>query len=450
MPAPGATSPTRPPPSCCPQDKPRSRSWTSAARPRPRGRCCDGASAAEAAALAGDHVDGGSPARARRRDHPPRARPSGPRMSGFGDPPPDLDRPGFGTPPPARARRRRARPRASPARQRRSPHRRGRAAHAALRLHPRRSGSPAPRSAASTASAAPCTVQLDGEPVARLPDARRSRPTGATSRRSRASSPAACRQAFHEHHALQCGFCTAGILMTLDAYLRRAPRADRGRSSSEALAGNLCRCTGYAPIIEAVLRPMKLRSQYDREILLLALPALGALAAEPLYVLVDTAIVGHLGTTQLASLAIAATVLSDRVHDLQLPHLRHDGAGRAPARRGPRRGRRGARLAGAVAGARDRRRPARAAASSPRPAIVGLMGGEGEVEDGAVLYLRISALGAPLFMLASRGPGLPARDGRPADAAADPRRRPHRQRRASSCCSSTASTGAWRAPRGAP
>ena len=55
---------------------------------------------------------------------------------------------------------------------------------------------------------------------------------------------------------------------------------------------------------------MHLRSPYDREILLLALPALGALAAEPLYVLVDTAIVGHLGTNQLASLAIAATVLS--------------------------------------------------------------------------------------------------------------------------------------------
>jgi Na+-driven multidrug efflux pump len=52
------------------------------------------------------------------------------------------------------------------------------------------------------------------------------------------------------------------------------------------------------------------RSAYDREILLLALPALGALAAEPLYVLVDTAIVGHLGTTQLAALAIAGTVMS--------------------------------------------------------------------------------------------------------------------------------------------
>ena len=53
-----------------------------------------------------------------------------------------------------------------------------------------------------------------------------------------------------------------------------------------------------------------LRSPHDREILRLAVPALGALAAEPLYVLVDTAIVGHLGTPQLASLAIAATVLS--------------------------------------------------------------------------------------------------------------------------------------------
>ena len=53
-----------------------------------------------------------------------------------------------------------------------------------------------------------------------------------------------------------------------------------------------------------------LRSPHDRRIFALAVPALGALAAEPLYVLVDTAIVGHLGTTQLAALAIAATVLT--------------------------------------------------------------------------------------------------------------------------------------------
>src|SRR3954466_15250934 len=55
---------------------------------------------------------------------------------------------------------------------------------------------------------------------------------------------------------------------------------------------------------------MRAHASVDREILVLALPALGALAAEPLYVLVDTAIVGHLGTTPLAALAIAATVLS--------------------------------------------------------------------------------------------------------------------------------------------
>jgi MATE family, multidrug efflux pump len=54
----------------------------------------------------------------------------------------------------------------------------------------------------------------------------------------------------------------------------------------------------------------RLRSPHDREILRLALPALGALAAEPLYVLVDTAIVGHLGRSQLAALGLAGTVLA--------------------------------------------------------------------------------------------------------------------------------------------
>jgi len=54
---------------------------------------------------------------------------------------------------------------------------------------------------------------------------------------------------------------------------------------------------------------VRLRSEYDREIVWLAVPALGALAAEPLYLLVDTAIVGHLGRSQLAALGIAAVVL---------------------------------------------------------------------------------------------------------------------------------------------
>ena len=62
-----------------------------------------------------------------------------------------------------------------------------------------------------------------------------------------------------------------------------------------------------SPIARACMR---LRSAYDREILRLAVPALGALAAEPLYILVDTAIVGHLGRSQLAALGAAANVLS--------------------------------------------------------------------------------------------------------------------------------------------
>jgi aerobic carbon-monoxide dehydrogenase small subunit len=57
--------------------------------------------------------------------------------------------------------------------------------------------------------------------------------------------------AFREHHGLQCGFCTPGFLMSIDAYLREHPGAGR-EELREALAGNLCRCTGYLGIIEAV------------------------------------------------------------------------------------------------------------------------------------------------------------------------------------------------------
>jgi len=60
-------------------------------------------------------------------------------------------------------------------------------------------------------------------------------------------------EGFHEHHALQCGFCTAGILMTLDAFLREHPDPSEPEVR-EALAGNLCRCTGYSAMIEATRR----------------------------------------------------------------------------------------------------------------------------------------------------------------------------------------------------
>ena len=56
---------------------------------------------------------------------------------------------------------------------------------------------------------------------------------------------------FHRHHALQCGFCTPGMLATAHALLTEEPDASKERIR-EVLSGNLCRCTGYVPIIEAV------------------------------------------------------------------------------------------------------------------------------------------------------------------------------------------------------
>jgi len=58
--------------------------------------------------------------------------------------------------------------------------------------------------------------------------------------------------AFRRHHALQCGFCTPGILMSLDDYLRRHPEPTEQEIRS-LLSGHLCRCTGYTGIVHAAL-----------------------------------------------------------------------------------------------------------------------------------------------------------------------------------------------------
>jgi 2-furoyl-CoA dehydrogenase 2Fe-2S iron sulfur subunit len=59
-------------------------------------------------------------------------------------------------------------------------------------------------------------------------------------------------QAFRRNHALQCGFCTAGILMSLDRFLRDNP-APTESAVRDLLSGHLCRCTGYTPIVHAAL-----------------------------------------------------------------------------------------------------------------------------------------------------------------------------------------------------
>jgi putative MATE family efflux protein len=146
------------------------------------------------------------------------------------------------------------------------------------------------------------------------------------------------------------------------------------------------------------------RSRYDAEIFRLALPALGALAAEPLYVLVDTAIVGHLGTTQLASLAIAATVMSTAftifnflTYGTTAQVSRLHGAGRDSDASAL--GSQALWLALGIGLFLT------ILIEATAPFAATLMGAKGEVHDGAVTYLRIAALGGPLFMLASAGQG---------------------------------------------
>jgi putative MATE family efflux protein len=149
---------------------------------------------------------------------------------------------------------------------------------------------------------------------------------------------------------------------------------------------------------------LRLRSPYDREILGLAVPALGALAAEPLYLLADTAMVGHLGTEELAALAIAATLLSGTFTlfnfltygtTAQVARLsgaeEHEVAGRLAAQ--------ALWLATALGVALT---VALAAAAVP---LVHLMGGDGHMGDLAVLYLRIGALGLPFALIALAGQG---------------------------------------------
>jgi putative MATE family efflux protein len=150
--------------------------------------------------------------------------------------------------------------------------------------------------------------------------------------------------------------------------------------------------------------PVIRRSPHDREIFRLAIPALGSLAAEPLYILVDTAIVGHLGTRELAALAIAGAVMSSAFSIFNF--LAYGTTSRV------------ARLHGAAL-------PDEAASTGVQSLWLGgligvvlmalialgagpiarLIGGDGAAVPASISYLRIAALGAPFFMLATAGQG---------------------------------------------
>src|SRR4051794_11230023 len=146
------------------------------------------------------------------------------------------------------------------------------------------------------------------------------------------------------------------------------------------------------------------RSPYDREILRLAVPALGALIAEPLYVLADTAIVGHLGTRQLAGLAVSGIVLTAAfaifnflAYSTTAVVARRVGAGehRAAAEMGT----------DAYWLALGLGVVLMVVGLLAAPVIVDAMGASDRVHPYALTYLRISALGAPAYLVALAGAG---------------------------------------------
>ncbi len=142
----------------------------------------------------------------------------------------------------------------------------------------------------------------------------------------------------------------------------------------------------------------------DREILRLALPALGALAAEPLYVLADTAVVARMGTPQLGGLAIASTLLLTGsalfvflAYGTTASVARLLGAGRdrAAAHEGVQGLWLAALLGTAVA----------VVTAIAAPALVDVMGAAGEVRGHALVYLRISLIGLPALLVTFAGTG---------------------------------------------
>ena len=149
---------------------------------------------------------------------------------------------------------------------------------------------------------------------------------------------------------------------------------------------------------------MRLRSEHDRDILRLALPALGALAAEPLYVLVDTAIVGHLGRPQIAALGLAGTVLASA---FTIFNFLTYGTTAVVAR---------------ASGAGRHERAARLAAQAlwlslgigvallvlleaVGPPLLRGLGGHGRSGHFALVYFRIAAVGLPAALVALAGQG---------------------------------------------
>jgi carbon-monoxide dehydrogenase small subunit len=106
-----------------------------------------------------------------------------------------------------------------------------------------------------TGNCGACTIHVDGQPVkscmmlaVQADGAKLATVEGLASN----GELSTLQQSFHEHHALQCGYCTPGMLMSATALLERNPHPS-DEEVRYALQGNICRCTGYVNIVEAVV-----------------------------------------------------------------------------------------------------------------------------------------------------------------------------------------------------
>lgn len=100
-----------------------------------------------------------------------------------------------------------------------------------------------------------CTVLIDGEPhlsCLTLAETVEGRSLNSTGGLAQGADLHPLQDAFMRHFAAQCGFCSSGMLMAAKALLDRSPNPSRDEVV-EAISGNICRCTGYEPIIEAIL-----------------------------------------------------------------------------------------------------------------------------------------------------------------------------------------------------
>ena len=107
-----------------------------------------------------------------------------------------------------------------------------------------------------------CTVLIDGDPhlsCLTLAEAAAGRAVETVSGLAEGPTLHPLQQAFMDHFAAQCGFCTPGMLMAAKALLDKNPSPTR-EEVIEAISGNICRCTGYEPIINAILQAAGARS----------------------------------------------------------------------------------------------------------------------------------------------------------------------------------------------